>query len=89
MHVRGLPGSHVLLRVPAGKLEGDVDVQFAANLAAYFSKGRNETKIAVTTTKAANVKKPKGAKPGQVMVLKDSSVMARPGDCEAAQQGES
>lgn len=45
---------------------GDQDVQYAADLAAYFSKGRNDLKCDVIVAKAGVLKKPKGAKPGQV-----------------------
>ena len=58
-----------LCRVPSGKATpevGDADVQFAADLAAFFSKGRDDLKCDVMVTSAASVKKPKGAKPGQV-----------------------
>ena len=53
-------------RVPAGKVVGDEDVQCAADLAAFFSKGRQEGMVDVMLTKAAWLKKMKGAKPGQV-----------------------
>eukprot|EP00887_Chlorella_sp_A99_P006169 scaffold3.g6169.t1 len=43
-HTRGVPGAHVLLRVPAGQSAADADVQFAADLSAYFSKSRLDTK---------------------------------------------
>lgn len=61
-------------RVPAGGARkgsgpqlGDEDVQFAADLAAHFSKGRDDGKCDVMVARAAAVKKPKGAKPGQVL----------------------
>lgn len=74
-HIRGRPGSHVALRVgskagsPNTRPEiGDEDVQCAADLAAYFSKGRQDLKCDVIVAKAGGLKKPKGAKPGQVCV---------------------
>lgn len=45
---------------------GDEDVQCAADLASYFSKGRNDLKCDVIVAKAGGLKKPKGGKPGQV-----------------------
>jgi predicted ribosome quality control (RQC) complex YloA/Tae2 family protein len=45
---------------------GDADVQCAADLAAFFSKGRSDLKCDVIVSKAGALKKPKGAKPGQV-----------------------
>ena len=88
MHVRGMPGSHALLRVPDGSAPSDADVRFAADLAAFFSKGRNETKAEVIVTRAANVRKPKGARPGQVVVVKEKSIVARPSASAAAVAGE-
>ncbi len=41
-------------------------MQFAADLAAFFSKARDDLKADVIVARAAAVKKPKGAKPGQV-----------------------
>ncbi|GFH17476.1 NFACT-R_1 domain-containing protein, partial [Haematococcus lacustris] len=92
MHLRGRPGSHTVLRVPSGRrapdLHGDPDTQFAADLAAFFSKGRNETKVDILVAKAGALKKPKGAKPGQILVTKElGNVVARPGNSVAAQSG--
>ncbi|KAK9843833.1 hypothetical protein WJX81_008320, partial [Elliptochloris bilobata] len=43
-HARGCPGSHTVMRMPASGDAGQEDVVFAASLAAYFSKARNEGK---------------------------------------------
>ena len=88
MHARGVPGAHVLLRVPAGQEAGPEDIQFAADLSAWFSKARAEGKAEVTCASPADISKPRGAKPGQVVVKKERVVMARPDRSEAARQGE-
>ena len=44
----------------------DPDVQFAADLAAFFSKAKLEGKAEVVFTPVKNLSKPKGARPGQV-----------------------
>ncbi len=62
-----------------GELPPDVLMQAAA-LAAYYSKGRNADKVPVTYTFARFVKKPKGAKPGLVTILKRKTIVARPSD---------
>jgi predicted ribosome quality control (RQC) complex YloA/Tae2 family protein len=85
MHARGVPGSHLILRVPAGKSVSDDDIQYAANLSAYFSKARSSRRWAVTMCDAKHLKKPKGAKPGQVLVLKEAVVTGVPDDSAAAQ----
>lgn len=88
MHVRGMPGSHTVLRVPSGKSVTDEDLEFAADLAAFFSKAKLENKADVIVAKASNVKKTKGAKPGAVMVTREMrNVVARPGNSIAAKQG--
>jgi predicted ribosome quality control (RQC) complex YloA/Tae2 family protein len=59
MHARGVPGAHVLLRVPAGRDAGDVDLQFAADLAAHFSKSRGSGKVDVTLADPSDISKPR------------------------------
>ena len=59
MHARGVPGAHVLLRVPAGREAADADVQFAADIAAFFSKARTEGKADVTCARPADISKPR------------------------------
>jgi predicted ribosome quality control (RQC) complex YloA/Tae2 family protein len=78
-HVRGMPGSHVLLFVRDG-IEPPKDViERAAAVAAWHSKQRNGGVVAVTGTRAANVTKPRGAKPGSVAVKKEVVFKVRPG----------
>ena len=88
MHARGVPGAHVLLRIPAGQEAESADMQFAADLAAYFSKSRAEGKLDVTIANPAHISKPKGAKPGQVLVKQEKVMLGRPGQSAAAQQGD-
>ncbi len=54
------------------------DVIFAASLAAFFSKARNEGKPAVIVARAKDVSKPRGAPPGLVVVAKERVVVGRP-----------
>ncbi|GBF97380.1 hypothetical protein Rsub_11027 [Raphidocelis subcapitata] len=86
MHVRGLPGSHVLLRVEPGRgPPGEADVLCAAALAAWFSKARDSGKADVIVTRAEHVRKLKGGKPGQVLLAReDRVVVVRPHDSLAA-----
>jgi predicted ribosome quality control (RQC) complex YloA/Tae2 family protein len=80
LHAEGMPGSHVIVRNPnAGTIPPDVLVKAAA-LAAFHSKGRNAGKVPVTYTRASLVKKPKGAKPGLVMLQERKSLMVKPED---------
>jgi predicted ribosome quality control (RQC) complex YloA/Tae2 family protein len=78
LHAEGMPGSHVLIRNP-GRADIPQDVFMkAAALAAFYSKGRKAAKVPVTYARARFVKKPKGAKPGLVMLLERKVVMAVP-----------
>jgi hypothetical protein len=86
MHVRGMPGSHTVIRVEAGRDPGQEDLQFAADLAAWFSKAREAGKADVIVARAEHLKKFKGAKPGQVLVTKEeNNIVARPDNSAAAQ----
>lgn len=87
LHAEGMPGSHVIVRNPnAGIIPPDVLVKAAA-LAAFHSKGRNAGKVPVTYTRAGQVKKPKGAKPGLVTLQERKSLIVRPEDAEKETTG--
>ena len=78
-HVRGMPGSHVILR---GKPHEEPDREIlkrAAAIAAYHSKARKGGIVAVSCTKARYVTKPEGAQPGTVRIRKESVLKVRPG----------
>jgi predicted ribosome quality control (RQC) complex YloA/Tae2 family protein len=78
LHAEGMPGSHVLIRNP-GRADIPQDVFMkAAALAAYHSKGRKSAKVPVAYARARFVKKPRGAKPGLVILLQRKVVTAMP-----------
>lgn len=66
LHVKDLPGSHTILKL-SGSAYSDQALLEAATLAAFYSKGKNATKVAVDYTLRKNVKKTPGAKPGMVI----------------------
>ncbi len=80
-HVRGMPGSHVILRSPEGDPQDPTKemLKQAAAVAAWHSKARSGGVVAVTCTKAKFVGKPRGAKPGTVSVRKETVLKIRPG----------
>lgn len=56
-------------------------MQFAADLAAWFSKGRQAGRLDVTMCPAGTVKRPKGGRPGQALVPSEQvgpSMLKRP-----------
>ncbi len=76
-HVRGMPGSHVLLR--QGDRQPDRGVlKSAAAIAAFHSKARTGGVVAISCTRARYVTKPKDAKPGTVAIRKEIVLKVRP-----------
>ena len=78
-HVRGMPGSHVILRAKDGEEPDKSVLKEAAAIAAYHSKAKNGGITAVSYTIAKYVTKPRGAKPGTVTIKKESVLKVRPG----------
>lgn len=77
-HVRGMPGSHVLLRSLNGE-EPDKRLQeAAAAAAAWHSKARNGGVTAVSMTKAKFVSKPGNVKDGTVYIKNEKVLKVRP-----------
>ena len=77
-HVRGMPGSHVLLRVEAGQEPDKPTLKAAAAIAAYYSKARTGGVVAVSCTRAKFVSKPSGAQPGTVCIRREVVLKVRP-----------
>lgn len=78
-HVRGMPGSHVLLKSRPGEEPDRETLKRAAAIAAYHSKARTGGVVAVSCTQARYVSKPAGAKPGTVLIRKETLIKVRPG----------
>jgi predicted ribosome quality control (RQC) complex YloA/Tae2 family protein len=84
-HVRGMPGGHVVLRVPDDREPDRATLERAAGLAAYHSKARAGGVVPVSMTEGRHVSKPRGAKPGTVEIRKETVLKVRPpSDAEAA-----
>ena len=58
----------MLTEVCASREASQEDVQYAADLAAWFSKAREAGRLEVTMCPAGTVKRPKGGRPGQAIV---------------------
>lgn len=65
-HTQSIHGAHVILWTE-GQTPDEESVLEAAILAAWFSQGKDSSKIPVDYTPAKFVKKPSGAKPGMVI----------------------
>jgi predicted ribosome quality control (RQC) complex YloA/Tae2 family protein len=79
-HIRGMPGSHVVLRVPTGAVPDRDTRVLAAAIAAWHSKARGAGTVAVSCTEARNVSKPRGAPAGTVSIRKETVLKVRPPD---------
>ncbi|PJA73932.1 DUF814 domain-containing protein [bacterium CG_4_9_14_3_um_filter_65_15] len=77
-HVRGMPGSHVILRVPVGSEPDNATLKAAAAVAAWHSKKREARQVGVSCTRARFVTKPRGAQPGTVNIRKEKVLTVRP-----------
>lgn len=77
-HVRGMPGSHVLLKSSDGPSPDRRTLNQAAAIAAYHSKARGGGVVAVSGTLARHVTKPSGAKPGTVRIRRERVFKVRP-----------
>jgi predicted ribosome quality control (RQC) complex YloA/Tae2 family protein len=77
-HVRGMPGSHVILQGPPGTDPDRETLERAAAIAAYHSKARNAGVVAVSGTRVWDVSKPRGAKAGTVHIRNEKVFKVRP-----------
>lgn len=65
LHVRDIPGSHVILRT-GGAAPSEETLHLAAQIAAHFSKARGSSTVPVDYTAIRFIKKPSGSVPGFV-----------------------
>jgi len=77
-HVHGVPGSHIILQGPEDEEPDKALLKVAAAVAAFHSKARNAGVVPVSCTRAQNVSKPRGAKPGTVHIRKETTIKVRP-----------
>ncbi|KAF1080569.1 MAG: hypothetical protein GQF41_2979 [Candidatus Rifleibacterium amylolyticum] len=77
-HVRGMPGSHVLLRSTSGEEPDKKTIEAAAAAAVWHSKGRNGGITPVSMTLARFVSKPSGSPKGTVSIKNEKVIKVRP-----------
>ena len=84
MHVAGYSGSHVVIRNP-DKLPGVPEsvLRRAAELAAWFSKGRNAKRVEVHVCRAKDVSKPPGFASGKVLLAHWTRLRVEPRPLDA------
>ena len=77
-HVRGMPGSHVLLLAEQDQEPDREALKRAAAIAAYHSKARAGGMVPVSCTRAQNVTKARGTKAGSVQIRKEIVLKVHP-----------
>lgn len=82
-HVKGRPGSHVVLEC-GGREPGDLDFTQAARIAALYSSASDGQNVAVDYTRVRSLKKAPGAKPGFVIYHTNWTAYVTPDAEEAA-----
>jgi predicted ribosome quality control (RQC) complex YloA/Tae2 family protein len=78
LHARGMAGSHVVIKTKAGQTLPNSVLEYAASLAAHFSKGKTDSLCPVIYTEKKYVRKIKGAPTGQVVVDKENTILVEP-----------
>ena len=77
-HTQEIPGSHVLLRLEPGAAADEADLQFVADITAYYSRARQSEQVPVIYTEPRHVYKPKGAKPGIAIYKQERIIWGQP-----------
>lgn len=83
LHTKNIPGSHVLIKYVGEDFPNKV-IEKAAEIAAFYSKGRNSSYVEVDYCPVSHVKKPNGAKAGMVIYEGYNTALVKPNDeiCE-------
>ncbi len=80
-HAWQAAGSHTVLKLPDKSSKPDKQTLLeAASLAAYYSKARNSSKVAVAYTLVKYVRKPRKFPPGKVLVEREKQLMVKPAE---------
>lgn len=77
-HTQEIAGSHGLLRLDPGSVAQEEDLQFAADLIAYYSQARQSDQVPVVYTEPKHVYRPKGTPPGMVVYKHESIIWGCP-----------
>ncbi|MBS1490173.1 MAG: DUF814 domain-containing protein [Bacteroidetes bacterium] len=78
LHAKDVAGSHVLVKYQAGKFFPKEVIEYAASLAAFYSKRKNETLCPVAFTAKKFVRKRKGDPAGAVVVEREEVILVEP-----------
>jgi predicted ribosome quality control (RQC) complex YloA/Tae2 family protein len=81
LHVRGLPGAHVIVKSGRGDVPKQVIME-AARLAAYYSSARSSDQVDVDVTERRFVKRVPGSRPGIVTYRNERTLLVKPHTAE-------
>lgn len=76
-HAKGIAGSHVIVKTGGEELPDRV-YEEAGNLAAYYSKAKDQQKVEIDYIMRKHIKKPNNSKPGFVIYHTNYSLIATP-----------
>lgn len=79
LHAKDVSGSHVIIKHQSGKTVPHYIIEYAASIAAYYSKRKTDSLCPVSVTPKKFVRKVKGSPPGAVIVEKEKVVLVKPG----------
>ena len=77
-HTKNIHGSHTVIKLGIDKDVPKSTIIEAAQIAAYYSKGRESSQVPVDFTQIKNVRKPNGAKPGMVIYDNYNTIYVTP-----------
>ncbi|WP_241433980.1 MULTISPECIES: NFACT family protein [unclassified Prochlorococcus] len=80
-HAQESPGSHVVIKAVNGTIK-EPDLKICADLAAFFSKAKQNNKVSVLMVPTSKLNKPKGAAPGMVTHREGKVLWAEPSNGE-------
>lgn len=78
LHARDVSGSHTIIKKKSGSQFPNFVIEYAAGLAAYFSKAKNATLVSVSFTPKKYVRKHKRHLPGQVTLDREEVILVPP-----------
>ncbi len=77
LHTKNIAGSHTLVKYKGEEFPPKV-IEYAAQIAAYYSKGKNSPYVEVDYCPVSHVKKPNGAKAGMVIYEGYNTAFVKP-----------
>jgi predicted ribosome quality control (RQC) complex YloA/Tae2 family protein len=77
LHARGVPGAHVIIQTKSHAVP-EPTIEWAAGLAAYYSQGRDDTRVTVDVVQRRHVRRLKGGRPGQVVYRHEDTLRVAP-----------